>query len=59
MRVELSTKLNTVTSTQLIQYAGLLHMSNCECVYMCMNRHVCMCVYICGYVCVWLACCVK
>lgn len=30
MRVELSTKLNTVTSTQLIQYAGLLHMNNCE-----------------------------
>lgn len=30
MRAELSTKLKNIASTQLVQYAGLLHMNNCE-----------------------------
>lgn len=30
MKAELGTKLNTVASVQLIQYAGLLYMNNCE-----------------------------
>lgn len=30
MKAELGTKLNTVASVQLVQYAGLLYMNNCE-----------------------------